>query len=541
MKNTITTLIFCLLFVLGFGQNSDYSNQIILKLKQDVKFSKKTLLKQNQIGNNQIDFINNKYKVKSVKKQKLGKFSKSYIYIIKFPENSDIKKIIQDYYDSKKIEYAEPDFKGEGAGKTSLIPNDPNFQNQWGLKNIGSFSNSIAGADIDMENAWGITQGSSNVIVAVLDSGAKLDHPEFSGRIWNNSDEILNNGLDDDNNGNIDDNQGWDFVNNDNSPIDDHGHGTNVTGIIGANGNNNIGYAGVDWNCKLMILKVLDNTNSGYYSWWTSAIYYAVDNGARVINMSLGGLSTSTTIQNAINYANSNNVSVIACMMNTNSNVNYYPAALNGVIAVGATNSNDRRSSPFFWSSTSGSNFGNHISVVAPGNFIYGLNHLSNTNYQSYWGGTSQATPYVTGLASLLISQNSNITPQQIKTIIENSAEDQVGNPIEDILGWDQYYGRGRINAFEALKLNQQLAANSFQNLNENLIKIFPNPAKNNFTVFFPINTDEVNIYNSLGQLIISKKTQNLTSINLEILNSGIYFAVVNFESKSISKKIIIQ
>ncbi len=540
MKKKITSFVFSLLFILGFGQNPNYSNQIILKLKNEVKFSKNTVLKKNQIGNIQIDFINKKHRVESVTKQKLGKLSKQYIYIIKFPINTDIDKIIKDYYDSKKIEYAEPDFIGHGAGKTSLAPNDANYQNQWGLKNNGTFSNSISGADIDMENAWGITQGSSNVTVAVLDSGAKLDHPEFTGRIWNNSDEIPNNGIDDDNNGNIDDIQGWDFVNIDNLPIDDHGHGTNVAGIIGANGNNNIGYAGVDWNCKLMILKVLDNTNSGFYSWWASAIYYAVDNGAKVINMSLGGLDSSTTIQNAINYANTNNVSVVVCMMNTNSNVNYYPAALNGVIAVGSTNSNDRRSNPFFWSATSGSNFGNHISVVAPGNFIYGLNHLSNTNYNNYWGGTSQATPYVTGLASLLISQNSNITPQQIKTIIENSAEDQVGNPVEDVLGWDQYYGRGRINAFEALKLNL-LSTTSFENSNDNLFKIFPNPAKNNFTVSFPLNTDEVNIYNSLGQFILSKKIQNLTSTNIEILKTGVYFVNIKNESTSVTKKIIIE
>lgn len=301
-----------------------------------------------------------------------------------------------------------------------------------------------------MENAWSIEQGDSNIVVTIIDSGTKLDHPEFTGRIWTNYHEIPNNGIDDDGNGYIDDVKGWDFANSDNDPMDDNGHGTNVAGIIGANGNNSIGYAGADWYCKLMILKGLDNNNYGYYSWWTEAIYYAVDNGAKVINMSLGGNSFSTTLQNAVTYALNNNVVVVVCMMNTNSNTVYYPAGFTGVIAVGSTNSNDTRSNPFFWSPTSGSNYGSHISVVAPGNYIYGLNYQSNTKYGSYWGGTSQATPHVSGLASLLLAQNPSRTPAQIKSTIETTAEDQVGNSSEDTPGWDIYFGHGRINAFNA-------------------------------------------------------------------------------------------
>ena len=189
-----------------------------------------------------------------------------------------------------------------------------------------------------------------------------------------------------------------------------------------------------------MIGKILDENNSGYYSWWTDAIYYAVDNGAKVINMSVGGSGFSSSMKDAIDYAYNNGVTVVACMMNENNNTTFYPAGYQNTIAVGATNPNDERSAPFFWSTTSGSNYGNHIDVVAPGNYIYGLNYQSDTNYNSYWGGTSQAAPLVTGLSSLLLAQDADKTPDDIRSIIRNTAEDQVGNVSEDISGFDIYY-----------------------------------------------------------------------------------------------------
>ncbi len=389
-----------------------------------------------------------------------------------------------------------------------------------------------------MENAWDIEQGDTTIIVGIIDSGTKLDHPEFTGRIWINYSEIPNNGIDDDNNGYIDDVKGWDFANSDNNPTDDHGHGTNVAGIIGANGNNSIGYAGVDWNCKLMTLKGLNNNNSGYYSWWADAIYYGVDNGANVINMSLGGSSTSTTLQNAVNYALNNNVVVVVCMMNTNSNTVYYPAGFTGVIAVGSTNSNDTRSNPFFWSSTSGSNYGSHISVVAPGNCIYGLDYQSNTQYGSYWGGTSQAAPHVSGLASLLLAQNPSRTPAQIKSIIETTAEDQVGTISEDTPGWDQYYGHGRINAFNALSTG--VTSISTLDFHNETVLIFPNPTSQNFTVTFPLATKQIQILNSLGQSLLIRNVTDQTKNDFQLTDNGIYFMQISTDRQTISKKIIV-
>jgi subtilisin family serine protease len=537
MKQKIKTLAIILFSSIAtFGQNPD---QIILKLKNEDASFCKSFCNQKIIRNNKVDSITEHFHAEIINKQSIGKKSTQYIYIIGFPQGTNIQQVIDEYYKTGEIEYAEPDHKGSGGGIQGIIPNDQYYFRQWGLKNDGTFSlsPSIVGADIDMENAWSIEQGDSNIVVGIIDSGTKLDHPEFTDRIWTNYKEISNNGIDDDNNGFIDDVKGWDFVSKDNNPTDDHGHGTNVASIIGANGNNSIGYAGIDWNCKLMILKGLDSNNLGFYSRWADAIYYAVDNGAKVINMSLGGLSNSTTLKNAVDYALNNNVVVVVCMMNTNSNTVYYPAGFPGVIAVGSTNSNDTRSNPFFWSSTSGSNYGSHISVIAPGNYIYGLNYKSNTNYGSYWGGTSQATPLVAGLASLLLAQNPSRTPAQIKSIIESTAEDQVGNPIEDTRGWDQYYGHGRINASKALTFTTNINSSDTE---QQHISLFPNPTDQDFTISFPPTANKIEIFNSYGKSLQTKDIVGQIQQEFQLSENGIYFVQISMDRQIITKKVIV-
>ncbi len=538
-KNFCFVVIILFSTIAIFGQNSEQPNQIILQLKHEITNPNKSLFKQIIIGNSKIDSINKKYHALKIKKQTTGRKSNKFIYIIQFPPGTDIDRVMNEYYSTREIEYIEPDHCGSGGGKMGVIPNDQYYERQWGLKNDGSFplSPSIAGADIDIENAWNIEQGDSSVIVGIIDSGNKLDHPEFDNRIWRNYSEIPNNGIDDDSNGFIDDTQGWDFANSDNNPTDDLGHGTNVTGIIGANGNNTIGHAGVDWNCKLMILKGIDINNFGYYSWWADAIYYAVDNGANVISMSIGGTGTSTTLQNAVAYALDNNVAVVACMMNSNSNTVYYPAGFPDVIAVGSTDSDDTRSNPFFWDPASGSNYGDHISVVAPGNYIYGLDHLSNTNYDSYWSGTSQATPHVSGLASLLLAQNPSRTPSQIRSIIELTAEDQVGDPSEDIQGRDQYYGNGRINASTAISLYADIEVSNSKH--QKLI-LYPNPTKDNFTVIVPPDTQQIRIYSSIGRLILTENIERNSLNKFYLVNNGIYYIQITTDKQIITNKLIV-
>lgn len=441
-------------------------NQLIVKFSSDVAISRQ----QGgglSIDNQQISDLNRKLNIISaeslipeatysarggVDKRRQEETLHPVLYT--FGEQIDVMATIRLLMETGFYEYAEPNYVGYGGARCTITPNDEYYDNrQWGLHNDGTLTaNSVEGADIEMEEAWAISTGDSSVVVAILDSGVKLDHPEFEGRFWVNEDEISTNQLDDDDNGYYNDIHGWDFVNNDNNPLDDHGHGTNVTGIAGATGNNGIGYAGVNWKSKIMTCKILDENNSGLYSRWISAIYYAVNNGADVINMSVGGVSYSASMEEAVNYAVNNGVPVVASMMNTDNDQVFYPAGYASVIAVGATDPDHTRSSPFFYDPASGSNYGEHIDIVAPGNYIYGLNYKGNNDYNRMWGGTSQAAPFVTGVISLIESVHSGLSVDSIKNILYSTAMDEVGRPEEDVAGWDKYHGHGVLNAYQALQ-----------------------------------------------------------------------------------------
>ena len=399
-------------------------------------------------------------------------------FILRFPRGAVSGKALLDAYRATgKFDLVELDGIGFGHGAagsaavTALAaegaaaaadPDDPYFGLQYGLKNPGGKliegTQSKAGADIKAVEAWDIHPGSTDILVAVLDCGLNTKHPDIASRVWVNKKEIAGNGKDDDGNGYIDDINGWSFANDSQDETvpgtadvsDGLGHGTNVSGIIGAIGNNGIGMAGVA-RCSIMMVKVLNIENWGYFSWWAAGIRYAVDNGARVINMSMGGPNGNVTaLSSAIAYALQKNVAVVVSMGNSRSSVPDYPAAFPGVIAVGATGPDDRWVQSFPWDTSKGSNFGTHISVCAPGNFIYGL-HFSNSNaYDTYWSGTSQAAPHVTGVCALLLAQDPARKPADLKRLLEAGADDGVGDA-KDTPGFDVYYGHGRLNAKRSL------------------------------------------------------------------------------------------
>ncbi len=322
------------------------------------------------------------------------------------------------------VEIVEPDYRGRGAGVRTtdnslpgFTPNDPRFSDQWYLDNIDD-------ADIDMPEAWDIQRSASAVPVAVLDTGADLDHPDLAAALL----------------------PGWDFVNDDSNPEDDEGHGSNVAGLIGATGGNGLGIAGVAFETLIVPVKVLDQNQFGYYSWWASGFYYAANLGVRVINLSAGGENHSEALNAAVLYAYDRGIVICVAMMNENSDVPYYPAAYSETVAVGATDRQDQRADPFTWGK--GSSYGDHIDLVAPGNGL--ISTFLNGSYARY-AGTSQSAPLVSGVAALMIQIDVTLTPREIVTILQQTADDQVGRPAEDIAGFDIYHGYGRLNALSAL------------------------------------------------------------------------------------------
>ena len=305
-----------------------------------------------------------------------------------------VEEVMEAYRRDPRVEFVEPNYLVHAMPTT---PNDVYFGAQWALSRIQAPA------------AWDITTGSSQVTVAILDTGVDLDHPDLDDKIVS----------------------GYDFVNDDSLPQDDNGHGTHVAGIAAAETDNGIGVAGISWGARIMPVKVLDGTGSGTHFDVAEGIVWAVDRGAEVINMSFGGPGFSYTLRDAVDYAWDRGAVLAAAAGNESSSTPYYPAAYANVIGVSATDQNDSRA-PF-------SNYGSYISVAAPG---VSIRSTVPGGYQA-WSGTSMACPHVAGLAALLFSEGlSNIAVRQA---IEQSADD-LGSP-----GWDQYYGYGRINAYRAL------------------------------------------------------------------------------------------
>lgn len=330
------------------------------------------------------------------------------------------------YKADPRVEYAEPDYIAQPAYE----PNDPYYGDgtQWGPQKVF------------VPQAWDLCMGDSSVVVAVLDWGIDLQHPDLQA--WTNSAEIPGNGADDDGNDYIDDVYGWDFANDDNDPQqDDFGHGSHVGGIAAAATDNNVGIAGVSFNSRIMAVKVgYTDLESGKhvarYSAIAYGIIYAADNGAKVINLSLGGYAFSSYLASAVNHAWDAGCVVVGAVGNNNLSDPFYPAAYDNVIGVSATDQNDAKAS---WS-----NYGSHVAVAAPGVSIYSTYWNDGSTY-AHMSGTSMSAPHVAGLAALLFAQDDTRTNATVRSLIESSADD-LGDT-----GWDQYYGYGRINAYRAV------------------------------------------------------------------------------------------
>ena len=382
------------------------------------------------------------------------------------------KETISQYRQSSDVEAVELNYivhtTEEDENFSPTIPNDYYFSSAgvwsqqyddlWGLKKIQA------------EWSWSISQGSEEIIVAVIDTGVDYNHEDIASNIWINEGEIPDNNIDDDGNGYIDDVRGWDFINKDNDPMDDSGHGTHVAGTSGAVVNNDpdhsvdsgTGVAGVNWSVKIMPIKFLNDRGAGSVDDGAASIIYAVDNGARIINNSWSLFRGSLIISDAISYAHSEkNAVIVAAASNNSTSASFFaPANDINVITVASSNYLDQLSCF--------SNYGVKIDVTAPGGDSSGcggpddyiLSTRSSLNKikipDSYTGddsylllrGTSMAAPHVSGLAALILSKYPDYTNEEVRHIMRNTAQSVDGT---DSQGFSNSFGHGRINAFAAI------------------------------------------------------------------------------------------
>lgn len=371
--------------------------------------------------------------------------------LFNIPEEMEIDAVIAKIKADPNVEYVEPNY----YLWPTATPNDTLFTQQWGLKNNGQEvrgRRGTAGADIEAPAAWNIAKGGRNVIVAVIDTGVEIFHPDIAPNRWYNTKELqgagnLNNwrpnGVDDDGNGYVDDVVGWDFVYRLNNPRDlSSGHGTHVAGIAAASGNNGRGVAGVSWRSRIMPLAVQDYRTGGLpISAIVEALVYAQKMGAKVVNMSFGAYGVSQTLQNAINQVKTPVLCAAAGNEGLNNDVsqhipsNYTNANL---IAVAATDQSDRLASF--------SNFGKaNVDVAAPGVSIVST-YIKGSGY-AYGSGTSMASPMVAGIAALVISRRPGLTANQTVSILRRGVE-----TVDTLSG--RVSTGGRVSALKALTID---------------------------------------------------------------------------------------
>lgn len=387
------------------------TGQIIIKIR-DNQASLSRAMKSNtaDTGSRNLNLLNQQFgvtRVDPVFQSRAGRRLQqdsplTNVLLLKLGQGVDEQTALRAYSSLEEVEYAELNY----LYYIFVTPNDAFFSSQYAL-----YSPSYQG--IDAVDGWDLAQGDPSVIIAIVDTGIDYTHEDLVGKVI----------------------QGYDFVNEDFDPKDDHGHGTHVAGIAGAIANNGVGIAGVCPGCSLLAIKVIAADGSGENAWIANGIANAVNLGARVINLSLGGLDRSSTMELAIKQAYQSGVLIVAASGNDGSGVTLYPAGFSEVTAVGATDQAGNRASF--------SNYGNHLEVAAPGQAIYST--LPGNRYEA-WNGTSMAAPHVAGLAGLLLSKNPALTNQQVRQLMDATAQDL--GPA----GRDASFGYGRINAYAALQ-----------------------------------------------------------------------------------------
>ena len=429
----------------NFGNFEFVPDQLIVKLNHELDLNEGRFNSPDQKVNVALSVLN-AVRVKQVfdinrdkntaQKESFGLFR---YYLVDFSAGTDLKQALMQLAALEAVEVVEPNY----IAHTTVIPNDPLYVEQWALNNTGQAVQyntgtfvGTPGVDLAMEGAWGITTGSSDVIVSIIDEGVDLSHPEFAGRLV----------------------PGYDFINNDNdpNPSGNDAHGTACAGIVGASGNNGLGVAGIAWNVKIMPVKSMEG-GSGSWTAIANGIVWSADNGADILSMSLGGGGYVTSVETACNYAFGLGATIFASAGNDNSDLTtspQSPAVFPNVICVGAMSPCDERKNPGSCDGESwwGSNYGSDLDFMAPGTRNYttditGGAGYSSGDYAQFFNGTSSACPHAAGVAALILSADLSLTNTEIRTLMQNSCVDM------DVAGFDNQTGYGRVNAYNALSV----------------------------------------------------------------------------------------
>lgn len=358
--------------------------------------------------------------------------------VLDLPAGVGVGEAIRKYEDTPGVEFAEPNYIVRPVQATS----DPGFPQLWGLENTGQ-NNGTPDADVDAPEGWPLVQDASPVVVAVIDSGVEVNHPDLRENIWVNPGEVAGNGIDDDGNGHVDDVNGWDFANGDASVYDglQDDHGTHVAGTIAAEPDNGLGIVGVARNTKVMPLKFIEG-DGGSVSDAIAAIDYAVRMGVPVSNNSWGGAGNSLSLRLAIERAGEQDHLFVAAAGNSGANNDSpaeasYPASYDSenIISVAATDRRDRLAGF--------SNYGaTKVDLGAPGADI--LSTIPGGGYASF-SGTSMASPHVAGAAALILSRNPGLRDDEVKSALLSESDSISSLAGRTVTG-------GRLNVFSALR-----------------------------------------------------------------------------------------
>jgi thermitase len=323
--------------------------------------------------------------------------------VLQIPE-ARVERAIKNLLDTGLFTFVERD----GIASVEGVPNDASFASQWHL------------ATIQAPAAWNTSVGSSAQPIAIVDSGVDATHPDLASRVM----------------------AGWNFLSSNTDTHDQMGHGTAVAGTVGAATNNLIGVAGVTWANPIMPLVVVDSTGYASYSNIASAITYAADHGARIINISISGSSPSSALQSAVNYAWNKGAVVFSAAGNTGSGTPSYPAACDNVVSVTATEPNDTLASF--------SSYGSWVDIAAPGDNIV---TTSNGGGYGGWWGTSFASPIAAGVGALALAAQPSLTASGLVALLQANSDDLGGT------GFDASFGWGRVNALKAVTAASTVSA----------------------------------------------------------------------------------